>query len=534
MTVPASEVRPLRRLRHAVIALAVVVAGVFLPVSGHGRAVAAQGSPSVVTDADLEAAGGGRTVQVGSTSTGQVVTLPLEVYVARVLAGEGEPRALDAAQQALAVAIRTFALANAGRHRRDGYDLCDSTHCQVLRAATAASRRATLATAGSVLAIDGTPAAVFYSASCGGRSESAAEVWPGADYPYLTSVPDDVHDGDRPWMLEMPLVRIEQALRRIGFQGERLRRVEVDARTVSGRVSRLRLDGFEPTAISGDQFRMALGPADVRSTAFTIERSGSGLRFTGRGYGHGVGMCVIGAGRRAMRGESFQRILGQYYPGLEVARIDRLTPVVAAAPAPALPLRGGTGGAVPRIAPPPRAAGITARVPAMSRISSAQLEQITAHAHDDLSRVIGASVAPITLELHRSLDSFRMATGRPWWVSAVAAGTTIDLAPASVLDQRDGLEGTVRVAVAELLTQASLAGRPAWVRVGAARYFAKAVALSVAAPSGPNAAAPAARCPSDAELTLAVSAVAQREAEERAERCFARAYQQTHDWRTVR
>ena len=132
-----------------------------------------------VTDAQLEQAGGGRVVRVGpANGNGRIAPLPLEVYVARVLAGEGEPRASDAAQQALAVAIRTYAVANAGRHGRDGFDLCDSTHCQVPRAATPASRRAAFETAGRLLLYQGTPAELFYSASCGGYSERAGEVWP--------------------------------------------------------------------------------------------------------------------------------------------------------------------------------------------------------------------------------------------------------------------------------------------------------------------------------------------------------------------
>ena len=161
--------------------------------------------PQEIGDADLDAASAGRTIQVGTPASGRVVTLPLETYVARVLAAEGEPRAADAAQQALAIAIRTFAMANAARHRRDGFDLCDTTHCQVLRAATAASRRAAMATAGRILTWNGRPAEVFYSASCGGYSESAEEVWPGANLPYLQAVPDDVHDDDRPWTVEIPL-----------------------------------------------------------------------------------------------------------------------------------------------------------------------------------------------------------------------------------------------------------------------------------------------------------------------------------------
>jgi len=86
-----------------------------------------------VGDAALERASERRTIDIGLLSTGGgVATIPLEVYVARVLAGEAEPGAADAAQQALAVAIRTYAIVNEGRHRRDGFDLCDTTHCQVM------------------------------------------------------------------------------------------------------------------------------------------------------------------------------------------------------------------------------------------------------------------------------------------------------------------------------------------------------------------------------------------------------------------
>ena len=134
----------------------------------------------------------------------------------------------------------------------------------------------------------------------------------------------------------------------------------------------------------------------------------------------------------------------------------------------------------------------------------------------------------MTIRLHDTLDAFRLATNRPWWVSEVADGMTIDLAPAAVLEQRGGVEASVRIAVAELLVADALGGRPVWVRVGAARYF------SQGATAARRPAPPRTRCPSDAELTLAVSAPAQRDAEARAEACFARAMEKTRDWRAVR
>ena len=78
--------------------------------------------------------------------------------MARVLAGEAARDSQPAALEALAITIRTFALANPGRHRADGFDLCDQTHCQVLRTATAATDRTAQATAGRILIRDGAPA----------------------------------------------------------------------------------------------------------------------------------------------------------------------------------------------------------------------------------------------------------------------------------------------------------------------------------------------------------------------------------------
>ena len=488
--------------------------------------VATVGTQSGVTDADLETASGGRVVRVGpavgSDSGGASVgTWPLEVYVARVLAGEAEPEAAEPAFEALAVAIRTFALANPGRHAGDGFDLCDGTHCQVPRAATAATRRAAMATAGQILTWNGAPAEVFYSASCGGYSESADQVWPGADYPYMRSAPDEVHDEDPPWTVDLTLQDVQSALAGAGFRG-RLSDVEVDARSPSGRATRLRLAGLQPAVIAGDRFRAAIGGVKLRSTAFSIDRRGTTLHFTGRGYGHGVGMCVIGAGRRAARGESVRAILAQYYPGLEVTRLGEVSVDTAVTPPASLPAaalletgRGGRG-------------GIAVDVPRSSGMTDIEVARLTAGAHEDLANVLGTSVAPITVRVHESLESFRLATGRPWWVRSVSEGTSIDLVPVALLVQPDGFDAALRIAVAELLVSEALRGRPVWVRAGAARYFARNT------PRTAPAAADREPCPSDAELTLAISASAQRAAEARAEACFAREYARTRDWRTVR
>src|SRR4030095_16227413 len=210
--------------------------------------VPAQGD---VSETDLAGASAGRTIRLGAVADGHTTAVPLEVYVARVLAGEADPKAGDAAQQALAIAIRTYTLKNVDRHVRDGYDLCDSTHCQVPRPSTPTSRRAAMATVGQVLTWRGEIAEVFYSASCGGRSERAADVWPGANYPYLPSRSDDVCNDDPEWTIDFSIDEVQRVLRGVGFEGDRLRDVRVEARTSSGRVARLRLSGLQADGVAG-------------------------------------------------------------------------------------------------------------------------------------------------------------------------------------------------------------------------------------------------------------------------------------------
>jgi hypothetical protein len=113
-------------------------------------------------------------------------------------------------------------------------------------------------------------------------------------------------------------------------------------------------------------------------------------------------------------------------------------------------------------------------------------------------------------------------------VSAAESGASIALAPAAILAQRDGLETALRAGMAELFVTPALADRPAWVRIGAARYFARTAA------GGRPADRSRVQCPADIELTLAVSAAAHRDAEARAEACFARAYAAAGDWRLAR
>ena len=122
------------------------------PSAGAAATVPAPSPPAVA----VAARPGEMTLRVGVAKAGggyDVRTIPLEDYVAGVLAGEAAPRSPAAALEALAITVRTFAVVNRGRHARDGFDLCTLTHCQVLREPSQAMRAATARTAGQILVL---------------------------------------------------------------------------------------------------------------------------------------------------------------------------------------------------------------------------------------------------------------------------------------------------------------------------------------------------------------------------------------------
>ncbi|MEZ5420766.1 MAG: SpoIID/LytB domain-containing protein [Vicinamibacterales bacterium] len=432
-------------------------------------AAAALAAAAVVwTSAQTRPAAPGDTIRIGVTDARggvHVEVLPIEEYVARVISGEGQPRAGAAAQQALAVVIRTFAAANRHRHRAEGYDLCDTTHCQVMRPVLPAARAAAAATAGQILLDEGRPAFVFYSAHNGGTPALASEVWPGAtDY-----VPGETEDAchDEPgWSNTIAVADLERALRGAGMTG-RLRGLSVLDRTASGRAGRLRVTGFSPDTIAAHEFRMAVGRTLgwqlVRSTAFDVTRVGGRYRFDGVGYGHGVGLCVVGAGLRAARGEDAATILHAYFRDLVVGPAPPATTLTRATPA------SPAAAAPPPIPAPPvapaaaLATDIRLTLPATEERDRALVMGLARQTRDDVAtRALVTAPAVLSLRVHPTLEAFGHATGQPWWVPAATVGTDIDLAPIAHLRQRGLLESAVRHEVAAVVAPHLRTRRRGW------------------------------------------------------------------------
>jgi stage II sporulation protein D len=282
--------------------------------------------------ARLLAAAAPRTFRILRLKTGAVDEVPLEAYVAAVVPPE-IGRAPAAALEAQAVAARSYALARAERHLEAGADLCDGTHCQVFRdlsAATAESRRAAAATAGLVLTQKGRVIAAPFHAVCGGRTARPRDVWDDEEIPDLPSVDDDacLAAPGATWSFAIPRAAMPALCASLGFPEARF--LEVYGHDGSGRVSMVRLaaPGGALRLTRGFEFRRAAselwGWASVRSTDFTLEETRPAYLLSGRGTGHGAGMCQAGAIARAKRGESRDAILGLYYRGATVVQLDSL------------------------------------------------------------------------------------------------------------------------------------------------------------------------------------------------------------------
>lgn len=499
-----------------------------------------------------------QTIRIGVLTNGSydVVTAPLEDYVGRVLAGEAVPDSPAASLEALAIAVRTYTAANRNRHASEGFDLCDQTHCQVMRTARPETEAAARATASQVLTFRGAPATVFYSASCGGRSEKPSNVWPGeTDREYLTIHEDDGCEGFPMWTSELTDADLQRALVAAGYRG-RLRDVRVLARNDSGRVARLALAGMQPDQITGQDLRMAVGRTlgfqHIASTAFQFERTRRGSRFTGHGSGHGVGMCVIGSMKLAAKGETASAILARYFPGTDIGRYSALpvpTSTAAIVSEPPLVLPPSEPAASPlaavRPTPPVSVAASAPAIPGAGDPSDASalslgdavvvlpdaeaserpaLTALVVRERQAMAAELAVSPARVRVRFHESNESFERASGRSWFHFGVLVGFEIQLAPLRVLRGNGMLERTLRRQLVHLMADSELPERPAWVREGAAVYFADGDTVNTARVI----------CPQDDELRRPVSIGALGDAWGRARACFERQLTSGRDWRRVR
>jgi stage II sporulation protein D len=279
-------------------------------------------------------------VQVKEGSALVVREVPLEDYVAATAASEVHPDVADEAVAARmyevqAVIARTYALTNRGRHAKDGFDLCSTTHCQLYEPArmvtsrwASAARAAALETSGETLWFLDAPARAVFHADCGGHTSAASAVWGGVAPAYLAGQPDSGPAGGAhsEWTFESRPDVLRAALNadpRTAV-GARLDAIEIAGRDDAGRAEKIVLRGTRTFVIRGEIFRDVVtrrfGARTLRSTLFNVKKARGMFVFTGKGFGHGVGLCQAGALARLRAGDSPEEVLEHYFPGTTLRR----------------------------------------------------------------------------------------------------------------------------------------------------------------------------------------------------------------------
>ena len=250
-----------------------------------------------------------------------------------------------------------------GREAHRDFDVCADDHCQryqgITKALSPAVAQAVQATAGEMLVYNGSVCDARFSKCCGGITEVYRSAWDDKDVPYLIArhdgdgqLPDDVEkwilSSDAPAycntrnadLLAQILPGFDQETSdfyrwTVRYSPQELReliraRLNDDVGVVldlvpmergpSGRIVRLYIEGRQKSIIVGKELeiRRVLSQTHLYSSAFVVQREGSDFVLRGAGWGHGVGLCQIGAAVMASIGKKYDEILRHYYPGTSV------------------------------------------------------------------------------------------------------------------------------------------------------------------------------------------------------------------------
>jgi len=256
------------------------------------------------------------------------------------------------------------------REDHDLFDVCSDDHCQryqgITKIVSRQAEEAVRETRGMVITFKDEICDARYSKACGGITEEFETAWDDKQAPYLTSILDapvshqpiiteeeasawilsepeaycntkDEHllgkilpDFDREiksffrWRVECSRQELEEILReKSGFDFGTLQKIVTLKRGPSGRISRLKIIGSKRSIVVGKELeiRRWLSRTHLYSSAFVVRVEADRFIFNGAGWGHGVGLCQIGAAVMATRGFSAEQILKHYFRGIEIKKI---------------------------------------------------------------------------------------------------------------------------------------------------------------------------------------------------------------------
>ena len=300
--------------------------------------------------------------------------LPVESYLASVISSEMKATAGLELLKAHAVISRSWLLAQMRRReenqdQKNGFfsfqkkddeiirwydreehtifDVCADDHCQRYQGITKQTSKnveqALKATRGQILCYGDEICDARFSKCCGGRTEEFQYCWEDTPKPYLVSVEDPFCNTHDKAVLAQVLNDYDQETNdfyrwTVDYTTDELsalvsEKLKDDLGTItdliplergkSGRIWKLKMVGTKKTLTIGKELeiRRVLSESHLYSSAFDVEKTASGFRLHGKGWGHGVGLCQIGAAVMGQQGYKYQEILLHYYQGAEIKRI---------------------------------------------------------------------------------------------------------------------------------------------------------------------------------------------------------------------
>ena len=250
-------------------------------------------------------------------SSGEIQNIEIEEYIIGVVGAEMPASFHSEALKSQAIIARTYALKALSR----GQTLTDNESTQSFKdnnqlySLWGSSystyynkiKDAVLSTEGVYLTYNGTYIEAVYHSTSNGTTENAVNVW-GNSFPYLISV-DSPFDNTNPSFIQEKTFSYEELSNKLGTTIDINTEFNILGFTSGNRVENIEING---TTYKGTTIRQKLG---LRSTDFDITKTETGITFTTRGYGHGVGLSQYGANGMAKNGYSYQEILQHYYPG---------------------------------------------------------------------------------------------------------------------------------------------------------------------------------------------------------------------------
>jgi len=276
------------------------------------------------------------TIKLLHTKTGEVEQIAIDEYLLGVVSAEMPATYEQEALKAQAVVARTYTvymIKNSSSKHGDA-DICDDSGCcqaWISKEDRLARwdedkreenwkkiEKAVYGTQGKIITYEGEPIDAFFHSNSGGKTENVSTVWGGTDLPYLQSVETSGEDAYSQYLSEVILSKQEFETKikakHLDFQIDYNEQdcIKAIEYTQGDRIKTIKIGNLN---LSGVEVRTILG---LKSANFEVSIDGDNIKFTVKGYGHGVGMSQTGANTLAQEGKLYDEIIKHFYSGVEI------------------------------------------------------------------------------------------------------------------------------------------------------------------------------------------------------------------------